>query len=229
MASSKQLMTAVATLLALLAFSPEVAQAEGCRTLQDPLVMLRVDTPPALIDQSMSRATITERSRQANKNDDAPLVIGRTEVEFGVDVNPTAAAEPDGHGHFCAAVLSAFVSISWKTTKLLASELEQGGCMYDVIERELEAYVALIRQSRAENEDKIRKAIQAEMRKPVIAPTAEQAKQDAKDSFIKAVSDALNAVNADMNRRKAELDAAKGPSEGRKLCGDAAYEAAFAN
>jgi hypothetical protein len=216
----------VPALLAI-AYSALPSHADECAIPGAQLISIEIETSPVTIDQSLSREALTEKDRE--NIPDGVWALGTTESNLSRRLGSSPATKPDGQGKFCTVIVSASFFATWDTTVRLASNLKPGSCMYDVIAKHEQKHVAVIQHYQAKLENRMRRAIQTAIANPIISPTTEQGIETARQTLSKVVNGELDAMAAELNRDQALLESSEEDAEARKLCGDAAFNAAFAN
>ncbi|WP_395021550.1 hypothetical protein [Dongia sp.] len=215
----------------LLGFGSAHSYADECPTPAEPVIQVKLLAPAAATNPSLSRAEITERSKQQSQGEweEWRVSLGRTEIELSYDMDASAATAGDGHGGYCAAIAAVEVAVRLKTTKYIASELVPGTCMYDAVSQHEERHVQVIRRYQSQIEERLRRAISATARRPAQAPTPSEGVVTVKGDLWTVVKDTMETLVVALGRDQAPLDTPESYDEPRKICGEAAYNAAFAN
>jgi|AraplaMF_Col_mMF_1032025.scaffolds.fasta_scaffold00012_183 hypothetical protein len=226
---SKCVIAATATAMLAIAFgSPAVRADDDCQIPGRQFVSVKLDTPPVVIDHSLSRAALTARSKQDNRGrDEALQSLGRTEIDIAFHTSARTATKPVGARGFCAAIFSIEITVTWGTKELIASELKPNSCMSDAVTKHEAKHVNVVRRSQAEVETRVRKAVVAAIAMPIVAATDDQASDKAREDVKAVVSSTLDAIIVALNNQQAALDNPEELGEARTICGNAAYNAAF--
>ncbi|HVY99381.1 MAG TPA: hypothetical protein VHA35_07770 [Dongiaceae bacterium] len=213
-------------LAVLLAATIRAGTAAAACTVPDPVkVLVTIDAPPVVYDHTLPRAAIKQREIAFNRrsHSEADVVLGTTETRIQPQARLQIEARPDGAGRFCATVASLSVVIDWKAVVHVASELEGGSCMYNVVMTHEQGHVDIARSLMGKAKDLIGRALSAVARKGATAATPETAYQALQQAGAKALDGAMSKLNAEMERRQQAHDNPEEYARGRKVCGITAY------
>jgi hypothetical protein len=187
--------------------------------------VITINAPPVVYDTSMNRAAIKQREMQVNRrrHSEADIVLGTTETEILPQAQVQIAARPLGDGTFCATIVSLKTVIDWKLVVHVASELEPGSCMYNVVMTHEQGHVDIANGLKGRALDLIGGALAAIAREGAAAKTPDAAYQMLQRAGAAALNGAMAKLNAEMDRRQAAHDTPEEYGKGRKACGLVAY------